>query len=52
MGTVLAPHPIKLRDKDRGTLGDNMDLLTDRLLIFMRREPEQMIRWEHRNLGA
>lgn len=45
MGTALAPHPTKQRDKDRGTLGGNMDLLTGRLLISMRREPEQTIRW-------
>lgn len=50
MGTVLMPLSIKLRDKDRGTLGVNMNLLTDRLLICFRREIEQMASWKARIL--
>lgn len=45
MGKMLAPRPIKLRDKDRGTLGVNVNLLTDRLLICLRRETERVASW-------
>lgn len=45
MGRVLAPLPITLRDKDRGTLGVNMNLLSDRLFICLGREIEQMASW-------
>lgn len=53
MGKMLAPRPMKLRDKDRGTLGVNVNLLTDRLSICLRRETEQVASWrEHRALSA
>lgn len=53
MGKMLAPRPMKLRDKDRGTLGVNVNLLTDRLSICLRRETERVASWrEHRALSA
>lgn len=53
MGKMLAPRPVKLRDKDRGTLGVNVNLLTDRLSICLRRETERVASWrEHRALSA
>lgn len=45
MGKMLAPLPVKLRDEDRGTLGVNMNLLADRLLICLRRETEKLVSW-------